>query len=179
LLELRKARLVATLRKAGVASADDPSNRDPRFTRVRLRVAMAGLEREGLDPERLALLARRVQRAEAALEAVVDAAAGALTEGTWPETGAVAFPLAPLARLPAEVVLRLVGRAIAWTGDEGPVELGKLESLCAGLGASLAASSGSARFRRTLAGAMVTRAGDQLVIERAPSRRGRAASNRP
>lgn len=179
LLELRKARLVATLRKAGVAFADDPSNRDPRFTRARLRAGMAGLEREGLKPERLALLARRVQRAEAALEAVVDAAAGALTGGAWPETGAVAFPLVPLARLPAEVVLRLIGRAIAWTGDEGPAELGKLESLCAALGASLAASSGSKLFRRTLAGAVVTRAGDRIVVERAPSRRGRAASNRP
>jgi tRNA(Ile)-lysidine synthase len=175
LLELRKARLVATLHKAGVSFADDPSNRDPRFTRARLRASMAGLEREGLKPERLALLARRVQRAEAALEAVVDAAAGALTEGAWPETGAVALPLAPLARLPAEVVLRLIGRAIAWTGDEGPVELGKLERLCA----ELAVSSGSTRFRRTLAGAVVTRAGDQIIIERAPARRGRTASNRP
>jgi tRNA(Ile)-lysidine synthase len=179
MLELRKAQLVATLCKAGVTFADDPSNRDPRFTRARLRAAMAGLEREGLKPERLALLARRVQRAEAALEAVVDAAAGALIQGAWPEIGAVAFPLAPLTRLPAEVVLRLVGRAIAWTGDEGSVELGKLESLCAGLSASLAASSGSARFRRTLAGAVVTRAGERIVIERAPSRRSRAASNRP
>ena len=50
LLGLRKARLIATLRKAGVAYADDPSNRDPRFTRVRFRAAMPMLEREGLTP---------------------------------------------------------------------------------------------------------------------------------
>ena len=37
LLGVRKTRLIATLRKAGVAHADDPSNRDPRFTRVRIR----------------------------------------------------------------------------------------------------------------------------------------------
>ena len=71
LLELRKAELLATLRKAGIAYADDPSNRDPRFTRARLRAAMPALEREGLNAERLALLARRVRRTEAALEAVV------------------------------------------------------------------------------------------------------------
>src|SRR6185312_2163611 len=124
-------------------------------------------EREGLKAERLALLASRVQRTEAALESVVDAAAAALAPGAWPEAGPIALPLAPLTRLPAEVVLRLIGRAIARTGDEGPVELGKLESLCAGLGASLAAYSGATRFRRTLAGALVTRSGDRLLIERA------------
>lgn len=175
LLELRKARLLATLRKAGIAYADDPSNRDPRFTRARLRGAMPILEREGLDAERLALLARRVRRGEAALEAVVNAAVAALAPPPWPDAGPIAFAVARFERLPAEVTLRLLGRAIAWAGDEGPVELGKLEALHT----ALAASSGTVRFRRTLAGAVVTRSGDRLVIERAPARRGRAASNRP
>ena len=61
-------------------------------------------------------------------------------------------------------------------GNEGPVELGKLEALHAGL----AASPDAARFRRTLAGAVVTRSGDRLTVERAPARRGRtAAPKRP
>ncbi len=33
------------------------------------------------------------------------------------------------ARLPDEIAIRLLGQAIAQVGDEGPVELGKLESL--------------------------------------------------
>ena len=179
LLAVRKRQLVATLGKAGVAFAEDPSNRDPRFARARLRAAMPSLEREGLSAERLALLARRVRRADAALEAVVDAAMAVLAPPPWPEAGPIAFPLARLARLPAEVCLRLLGRAIAGAGDEGPVELGKLEALHEGLGAQLAASSGAARFRRTLAGAVITRQGDLLLVERAPTRRGRYASNRP
>ncbi|HEY4821908.1 MAG TPA: hypothetical protein VIH62_13725, partial [Xanthobacteraceae bacterium] len=36
-----------------------------------------------------------------------------------------------------------------------------------------AAQAGSARFRRTLAGAVVTLQGDRLTIERAPARRNR------
>ena len=179
LLELRKAQLLATLRKAGIAYADDPSNRDPRFTRARLRAAMPALEREGLNAERLALLARRVRRTEAALEAVVDAAVAALAPEPWPDAGPIAFPAVQFGRLPAEVMLRLLGRAIACAGNEGPVELAKLEALHAELMDSLAASSGTARFRRTLAGAVVTRSGDRLSVERAPARRVASASIRP
>jgi tRNA(Ile)-lysidine synthase len=174
LLEVPKASLVATLRRAGIAFADDASNRDPRFTRARLRAAMPLLQREGLAPQRLALLARRARRAEAALEAAVGEAATKLAPGSWPVRGPIAFAAAAFAQLPAEVALRLLGRAIARVGDEGPVELGKLESLCAGL----AGAAPGVRFRRTLAGALVTRSRDGLVIERAPTRR-RAASKPP
>src|SRR5450432_1250749 len=37
LLDIPKSRLIATLRAAKIGFADDPSNRDPRFTRARLR----------------------------------------------------------------------------------------------------------------------------------------------
>src|SRR5262249_62207062 len=36
LLDVPKARLIATLAAVGISFADDPSNRDPRFTRPRL-----------------------------------------------------------------------------------------------------------------------------------------------
>ena len=137
--------------------------------------AMPMLEREGLNAGRLALLARRVRRADVALEAAVDEAVAELAPLPWPKAGPIALPAGRFARLPAEVSLRLLGRAVACAGNEGPVELGKLEALHAGL----AASPDAARFRRTLAGAVVTRSGGRLVIERAPARRTRGASNRP
>ena len=176
LLDVPKARLIATLRKAGVAYADDPSNRDPRFTRARLRAAMPVLEREGLKAERLVLLARRIRRADAALEAAVDDAVAALVPELGSAAGPLALPVVRFSELPAEVALRLLGRAVGCAGNEGPVELGKLEALYA----ALRVSSGAARFRRTLAGAVVTRSGDRLTIERAPERRrGGGAPNRP
>ena len=167
-LDIPKARLVATLHALGVEFADDPSNRDPRFTRARLRGVMPDLAREGLDARRLSMLARRLRRADAAIEAVVERAMVELAVDAAP--GAVAFEASKVRGLPAEVALRILGRAVALAGDEGPVELGKLEALMAALaGASRAGAKIS--FRRTLAGAMVTFTAERLVIERAPARR--------
>ena len=170
LLDLPKARLIATLRKARLAFADDPSNRDPRFTRARLRGLMPALAKEGLSAPRLSTLARRLRRADLAIEAMVWAAGRRLASPAPSAALALALDASAFARLPDEVALRLLGRAIAVIGDEGPVELGKLEVLYE----ALAANKGrSAVIRRTLAGAVVTHGRDRLLIERAPPRRKR------
>ena len=174
LLGMPKARLIATLASVGISFVDDPSNRDPRFTRARLRTLMPALAKEGLDAPRLALLARRLQRADATIEFAVDAAAVAVAEGgIWPKRGPIVLAAEKFARLPAEVALRLLGRAITGVGREGPVQLGKLEALCEALGEVFAAGTrdtAAFRLRRTLAGALVTLARDRLVIECAPPR---------
>jgi tRNA(Ile)-lysidine synthase len=183
LLDLPKARLIGTLEAIGMAFADDASNRDPRFTRARLRGLMPALAGEGLDARRLALLAQRLRRVEATIEYAVDAAAAAVTavaeEGAWTRGGAIVLAAEKFVRLPAEVALRLLGRALALAGNEGPVQLGKLEVLCQALEN---ASKGPApvHLRRTLAGALVTLTAERLVIERAPPRslqnRGRSTT---
>ena len=173
LLEIPKARLVATLARAKIDFADDASNSDPRFTRVRLRALMPALAREGLDARRLVLLARRLRRANAAIDATVDAAvagaaAASLSECPWP---AIVLDAEKFGSLPAEVALRLLGRAIAQAGDEGPIRLGKLESLYEALASAKAAANGPGfRLRRTLGGALVTLAAGRLTVERAPPR---------
>lgn len=175
LLDVPKARLVATLRAAKVPYAEDPSNRDPRFTRARLRGLMPELAREGLDAHRLAQLARRLRRADTAIEAAVDRAAEHLARGTGGGE-ASRFEASGFARLPAEIGLRLLGRAVTKAGDEGPVELSKLESLKAALDS--AQKDGNARFRRSLAGALVTLARGEISVDRAPPRRRRPLTTR-
>jgi tRNA(Ile)-lysidine synthase len=165
-LEVPKARLVASLAARKIAFADDPSNRDPSFTRVRWRELMPKLAQEGLHAARVAGLAARMRRANAAIEIVVDAAA---------QRAVVAAPGGPViidaqvfAELPEEIAVRLMGRAVAAVGDEGPVELGKLETVA---GAMTAALRTHARLRRTLAGAMISLDPDRITVERAPARR--------
>jgi tRNA(Ile)-lysidine synthase len=169
LLSIPKSRLVATLAAAKISFADDPSNRDPRFTRPRLRDLMPSLAAEGLDAGRLAALARRMARADRAIERAVDEAVARLS--LPPNTGGPIVFSAGFADLPAEIALRALGRAIARVGDERPVELGKLETLCAALQAAGAPKGRGTRFRRTLAGAVVTQNCGGLTVERAPARK--------
>lgn len=186
LLDVPKSRLIATLEAAKIPYADDPTNRDPRFARPRLRELMPRLAAEGLTAGRLARLASRAARAEVGLYEATEAVLRRLAPLPWPERGPVIVDAEAFCGLPDELGLRLLQRAIDWTGDEGPVELGKLEalfrSLTDAIEAWLDARRGAARFRRTLAGAVVTLAQGRLVIERAPPRRSgraRAASKPP
>ena len=170
LLDVPKAQLIVTLHEAGIRYAEDPSNVDPRFARTRLRRLMPALAEEGLTPRCLARLARRVQRSEAAHEAVVNEAAGRLGLGS--ETRKLVLSRGEWSAFPDEIALRLLGRAIGTIGTEGPVEFGKLEALSEALNAAVA--TGVERFRRTLAGAMVSLQKTCIIISRAPARRGKA-----
>lgn len=175
LLGIPKSRLIATLKAAKIRYATDPSNRDPRFTRSRFRELLPALAREGLTASRLAALARRVQRVEETLLRVMAAASDKIAPGPWPSQGPVIMQTHLFADLPREVAIRLLGRAIAWTGNEGPVELGKLETFCDALAQALRDST---KFRRTLAGALVTVGRDKITVETAPLRRTAQGSGR-
>ena len=181
LLDVAKARLIATLRKARIPFADDPSNRDPRFTRPRWREIMPALANEGLSAAapcaaRQAHAPRRGgarRRRDQGRERSVARPRGA----PWAEGTRIEFDAAGFFRLPEEVGLRLLGRALGHAGSEGPVELAKLEALHAALRAR---QSGDSPLRRTLAGAMVTCERGLIVVERAPPRRtGRGQGVRP
>jgi tRNA(Ile)-lysidine synthase len=168
LLGIPKTRLIATLKARGVDYNDDPSNRDPRFARTRLRDLLPRLAAEGLDAKTLARLGSRMRRAEAAVEFAVGAARTALAPKPWRRHAPIVFAARAFSDLPHEVGLRLLGRAIAHVGDEGPVELGKLELVYDSLRTTPPLT------RRTLAGALISLRDGKLTIERAPPRRAAA-----
>ena len=179
LLDVPKSRLIATLEAAPIPYVEDPSNCDPRFTRARLRQLMPLLAAEGLDAEKFTLLARRVQRAEAALESAVTQGAARVALTQWSKSGPIMLKGVGLRSLPAEVALRILGRAIGAVGEEGPVELAKLEALFDAIQeAWTRRPSRYGRFRRTLAGALITVEHKRVRVERAPARRQRPAQTR-
>jgi tRNA(Ile)-lysidine synthase len=172
LLGISKAQLVATLEAAGIGFADDSSNRDPAFTRPRLRALMPALAEEGADARTMARLASRLARANAAVEVLTDGAERylTLTDRNAPLGG---YDARAFAGLPEEIRLRLLKRAIDRCGHEGPAELGKVEALLAAL--DRAASDGQARLKQTLAGAAISLAKGRIRIQPAPPRRRRPA----
>ncbi len=171
LLDMPKARLVATLKRAKIDFADDPTNRDISFTRPRFRALMPALAAEGFDARNLARLASRLARANAALEVLIDGAERflKLRDGDPSQSG---FDANVFAAFPDEIQIRLLLRTIGRVGHEGPVELGKAEALLAALTRALMQKP-RIRFRQTLAGALISLTNDRIRIEPAPPRRRR------
>jgi tRNA(Ile)-lysidine synthase len=170
LLDISKSQLIATLNKAKVGFADDPSNRDTSFTRPRLRAIMPVLAEEGGNARNLARLAARLARANAAVEVLADGAERylALTDRDAARPG---FDAAAFVAMPEEIRLRLLKRAIDRVGHEGPAELGKVEALLGVL--DRAVVGGRPKLKQTLAGAIISLIGRRIRIEPAPPRRGR------
>jgi tRNA(Ile)-lysidine synthase len=194
-LDVSKSQLIATLKRAKVGFADDPTNRDTSFTRPRLRTLMPVLAAEGGDARNLARLALRLARANAAVEVLVDGAERylALRDREAPHPGfdakafdakafdarvfdARVFDAKAFAAMPEEIRLRLLLRAIDRFGHEGPAELGKVEVLLAALDRTVAenAAGRRPRLKQTLAGALVSLIDDRIRVEPAPPRRRRA-----
>jgi tRNA(Ile)-lysidine synthase len=70
LLDVPKARLIAALQERGVAWAEDPSNQNEAFERIRLRKAAPLLASLGLTSEALARSAKRLRDARQTLDAL-------------------------------------------------------------------------------------------------------------
>jgi tRNA(Ile)-lysidine synthase len=174
LLDIPKSRLVATLDKAKIAFADDPTNRDMSFTRPRLRALMPALAEEGGDSRNLARLASRLARANAAIEVLADGAERYLAVRDRDDAARFGFDAQAFAALPEEIRLRLLKRAIDRAGHEGPAELGKVEALLAVLDNAIANGQKQSRLKQTLAGAAISLTGGRIYIDAAPPRASRA-----
>lgn len=155
LLGWRREELGQVVAAAGVTAAQDPSNRDHRFDRVRLRKALASAD--WLDIPALAASAAHLADADAALDwaARREWAEAVSREGL----GLTYRPQAPRA-----VALRVLARIAAELGGEearGSALARLFDSLCAGQAASI--------------GNLVARAThDGWSFTRAPQRRAKS-----
>lgn len=115
LLRWRRSELEHICAASGLKPVADPSNLDERFERVRIRHALSGSD--WLDPAAIAHSAANLADADAALEwAAKHEWRRAVTE----RHGTIAFRPA---ELPAEIIRRIVARAIRTLATEGDPDL--------------------------------------------------------
>jgi tRNA(Ile)-lysidine synthase len=166
-LGVAKARLRAALETRDVPWLEDESNAALIFERSRWRAAGDTLTQLGLTGDSLALSARRLQRARAALEwALAQFCAADAGRYRVDPCGFISIDAGAWRALPNELQVRVLGKGIAAAGGGGgPVPLAKLEALAETLAAPEAAG------RWTLARTAVRAAPETIVLEREPGRR--------
>ena len=143
------------LRTLRIPFADDPSNDDPRYARVRMRHLIG---QEGLDTQTLAATARHMARARRVLTRVAADAARALLIDDPAAPGALVFARDGFAACEDETRLRLLAAALQWiSGADYRPRLAPLEET-----ADRVASGGTA----TLHGCILVPRRDRLYIAR-------------
>jgi tRNA(Ile)-lysidine synthase len=114
LVAVPRAALRAMLAARGLEWVEDPSNREPRFARVRARAALAALAPLGITAARLSDTAARMALARAALAAAAQDTAARLCRV---EAGDLLIGRAGLLAAPQETRERLMAQALRWVGS--------------------------------------------------------------
>ncbi len=172
LLGIEKRRLVATCEARELPFVRDPSNDDPRFTRIRWRGLLPILASEGLTAGRFGQLAHRLARAGEALDRLAARALASVPAGD--DGGKRWFDFARLCAEPEEIVIRSLGLALAAAQDgdaqaDVPLRLARLEDCAQAL---IGAAREGRALRRTLGGFRLSLAADgRLTLVREGERR--------
>ncbi len=114
LLDERRAALREMLRTRKVSWAEDPSNVNPRFDRVKMRHAMQDLAALGLDADRLATTAAAMATARAALDHLAHEAAAEICDVV---VGDVVIDQQGFWPLPQETRERILAEAIRFVSS--------------------------------------------------------------
>jgi tRNA(Ile)-lysidine synthase len=167
-LKLPKAALVATAQAAQWPWHEDPSNQHLRFERVRLRQMQSLREAAGLTSARLVRLSERLARQQEAVDWMV---AHYWRQLVRQDTGTLTFE-AGLWALPAEIVLRLLAKALHVLNPDAVLRLERLELLQTSLYDDVLRQQNG---RRTLGGCVLSlsRKGDLTLMLEPKRRRGR------
>lgn len=161
LLDEGRDELRQWLQAHGIAWAEDPTNQDTAYDRVRMRRALDDLEELGLTRGRLAGTARTMARQRAVLQAAGDALMA--EAGRVGALGAIHLSRAPLIAALADTGLRVLAQALQIVS--GAPYRPRLASLEAAL-TRIAAPD----FRgAVLAGCVVVPDGDDIAICREPA----------
>jgi len=166
-LDVPGARLRATLEAANIRPMEDPSNQNSRYTRVRIRQAMPLLEAEGFDRVRLGRFARRMQRADIALNVVAETVRLAVELPS--EEGALFA--AGLWAEPDDIILRVLAKGLSAVNPAQTVDLFRLEEL---FNALKKARFEGGTIRRTLGGAVFSLTSEGAILTRSEGPRGAA-----
>lgn len=165
-----KARLVATCEAHAWTFARDPSNDNLVFLRPRLRRLMPELANEGLSAGRLSVLANRLRRANAALDALT---------ADWHRraqtAGRPGYNARVLAEAPAEVQVRFFAGLLAEARAANPTlpapKLERIERLAGDFGQAVRCGG---TFARTLGGLKFDLRDSWLGVRPEPPRRPRS-----
>ncbi len=164
-LGLSAAQLRAIVDTRDVAYVDDPSNKNTKFTRVRLRQARTILDAEGLTDQRLQTFSERMARADDALCFMANRVERLYEMPS--ETGQIFSP--GLFGEPSEIILRVLQTSILKIGTGGEPMLYRLESRFLEL---YRAHSAGKALKLTIGGAILSLLADgRLKILPEPPRR--------
>ena len=170
-LDIPKARLVATLKAAKIAYAEDPSNIDPKFTRARLRPLMARWSAEASMPGAWRCWRARLRRADAAIEAATERRSQRCQRRCRSRAPST-LPAASFARLPAE---DRAARARPRRAQRGDRRAGRTRQAGGAARRGRLRGPEAGKRRRSGApwpGALVRRpAGEKISVEAAPARK--------
>jgi len=163
LLSVDPEALMAMVEAEGMTPADDPSNRDPHYERVRWRSLLPRLEALGLDNAVLARFAERAGEAEEALAATARQRFIDLVQ--LDGFGAAEIDAEAFAGMPKAIAVRVLARVLAVVGgQQNPRALGIVERLREAL------VSGDVSKARTILGCVVRNAAGKVTVAREPGR---------
>lgn len=121
LLDVRRRDVVAMLQAAGLPWLEDPSNRDPKFLRNRIRHELLPLLSASYSADVVPALERIARLCRETLGAVERMAARELAGLATTAGDAIVLPQAALAELPQQVAAEVLRQAAARLGSRAPL----------------------------------------------------------
>jgi tRNA(Ile)-lysidine synthase len=163
LIELRRQALRDALVADGLDWVEDPSNRDPKFLRNRIRHELLPLLAAADDADIVPALADVARRLRESVDALDLAAALELARLATTEADALTLPRSALAALPAPIASEALHQAAARFGSRAPLRAWAHR----GLRRVLAAAPPRRPFR--LGGVIVEVSGDRIRVGARPA----------